>query len=303
MNVTRKYLAIDIGGSSIKYAVMNEKFQFFDRGTKKAPHKDLKEFIDYIKEIYMPFKENISGIAISMAGTINPNTGMIMLSGAFDFLRGHNIQELLSCKCPVSIENDANCAALAEINFGSLKGVQDAVVVVLGSSIGGAIILNGSIYYGKHYSAGEFSLIKTNGEDDTLHQLWRNQNGKNGLLRLVQKHLKTNQSYTGIEIFEMAKQGNLQVIEAINEFTHLLAIQLYNVQAAFDPEIIAIGGGISNEPLLFQFLSQNLSHIFDKEKNYYLPVMKPEIVPCKYRNDANLIGALSHFINHTALKD
>lgn len=292
----KKYLTIDVGGSSIKYAIVNEQLEISKKESMNVIHKNRNDFVDCLKKIYQKYEHEIAGVAISMAGTINPDNGRIILCGAFDFLRGYTIHELLSgfCKVPISIENDANCAALAEISEGSLKGKREAIVVLLGSSIGGAIIRDGLIYHGKHYSAGEFSLIKTNGEDDGLHNLWRNKNGKNGLLRLVQKHLNSQQIYSGIEIFDMANQGNEKVCAAIHEFTHLLAIQLYNVQAAFDPECIAIGGGISSEPLLFQYLSKNLSDIFQREEMYHLPVTKPNIVPCTFRNDANLIGAYIH---------
>lgn len=113
-----------------------------------------------------------------------------------------------------------------------------------------------------------------------------------GLLRLVQKYLGTTESYTGIEIFEMAKRGDPAVLAAIDEFCRLLAIQVYNVQAFADPEKIAIGGGISAQPLLFELLNKHLDRIFAQEARYGLAVARPQIVGCRYQNGANLIGAL-----------
>lgn len=136
--------------------------------------------------------------------------------GAFPYLQGEYIRDILRARCPVpiAVENDANSAAIAELRSGALCGVEDAVAVILGSSIGGAIIRNGEVCYGKHFSAAEFSLIKVDSGDDSLHHLWRNISGKNGLLRLVQQSMKTEDVFDGIEIFDMANNGNRDVLKS-----------------------------------------------------------------------------------------
>ncbi len=242
MIITANYLTIDIGGSSVKYAVMDENLIRAAHGDVEAPRNSLEEFVSCIGRLYDSCKNDIEGIAISLAGTINPQNGYIFLSGAFPFLKGTYISDILREQCPVTItvENDANSTAIAELYSGCLQGTKEAVAVILGSSIGGAVIHNGEVYYGKHFCAAEFSLIKTDPSDDSLHHLWRNMNGKNGLLRLVQKHLNVTEKYTGIEIFDMANAGNEKVRNAIDEFCHLLAVQIYNLQAVFDSEKILL---------------------------------------------------------------
>ena len=295
----KRYLAIDIGGSSVKHAVIDEALNLEHQGTVPAPRESLEQFVDCIGALYDPYKEQIEGIAISLAGTINPQNGYIFLAGAFPYLQGKYIRDILRARCPVpiAVENDANSAAIAELRSGALCGVADVVAVILGSSIGGAIIRNGEVYYGKHFSAAEFSLIKADSGDDSLHRLWRNINGKNGLLRLVQQSMKTEDVFDGIEIFDMANNGNQDVRNAIDEFCRLLAIQIYNVQAFADPEKIAIGGGISAQPLLFELLNKHLDRIFAQEANYGLAEARPDIAACKYRNNANLIGALYSYLD------
>lgn len=290
----KQYLAIDIGGSSVKYAVIDEALNLSHQGSVPAPKESAEEFTECIGSLYENCPVKVEGIAMSLAATINPQNGYILLAGAFPYLRGHYIRDLLKARCPlpISVENDANCAVIAELRSGALSGVKEAVAVILGSSIGGTIIRNGEVFHGTHFSAGEFSLIKVDSQDDGLHHLWRNINGSKGLMKLVQTKLNTEQKYNGIEIFAMAEQGVPEVIEAINEFCRLLAIQIYNVQAFADPERIVIGGGISAQPLLFERLNAHLDRILAAEAQYYLPVVRPEVVPCKYRNNANLIGAL-----------
>lgn len=289
----KQYLTIDIGGSSIKYAVIDEALNLSHQGNMAAPHS-LREFTDSVCGLYENCPVQVEGIAMSLAGTINPQNGYILLAGAFPYLRDHYIRDLLRSRCPVpvTVENDANCAAIAELRSGALAGVKEGVAVILGSSIGGAIIRDGKIYHGTHFCAAEFSMLKVDYLDDGLHHLWRNYNGKNGLMRLVQKKLGTDREYTGIEIFDMAHQGVPEVLNAVDEFCRMLAIQIYNVQAFADPERIAIGGGISAQDMLFECLGRHLDRIFRVEAPYWLPVARPQVVPCKYRNNANLIGAL-----------
>ena len=294
----KRFLAIDIGGSSVKHAVIDEALNLENQASVPAPRESLEQFVDCVGTLYDSCKNQIEGIAISLAATINPQNGYIFHAGVFPYLQGKYIRDVLRARCPVSIsvENDANSAAIAELRSGALCGVEDAVAVILGSSIGGAIIRNGEIYYGRHFSAAEFSLIKVDCCDDSLRRLWRNVNGKNGLLRLVQQHMKTDESFDGIEIFDMANRGNQDVLAAIDEFCRLLAIQIYNAQAFADPEKIAIGGGISAQPLLFELLNRHLDRIFASEAKYGLAVTRPDIVACKYRNNANLIGALYSYL-------
>lgn len=295
----KKYLAIDIGGSSVKYAVIDEALNFECQGIEEITLKSLEQFVDCIGGLYDACKDSIEGIAISLAATVNPKNGYILLGGVFPFLKGQYIRDMLRARCPVpiSVENDANSAAIAELRSGALCGVGEAVAVILGSSIGGAMIHGGKICYGKHFTAAEFSLIKINADDDSIHHLWRNINGKNGLLRLVQQYMNTEDVFTGIEIFDMANKGDPAVLAAVDEFCRLLAIQIYNIQAFADPERIVIGGGISAQPLLFELLNKHLDRIFTAEKDFALPVARPEVMPCKYRNNANLIGALYAYLD------
>lgn len=109
------------------------------------------------------------------------------------------------------------------------------------------------------------------------------------MLERVQENLETEETYTGIEIFEMANSGDEKVIEAINQFALEVATQIFNIHAIFDCEKVAIGGGISAQPLLIELIQKNLDMIFD---SIGFEIYKPQLIPCYFRNDANLIGAL-----------
>ena len=192
------------------------------------------------------------------------------------------------CRCPITIGNDAKCAAQAELGFGNLKGIDDGVVILLGTGIGGCLIKDGRVHYGKHFFGGEFSFVSTDSE-----KLWCQENGIDGLLICVQKRLETTDIYNGVEIFEMAKQGNIKVQEGIKDFVRILVRQIYNLQAIFDPEKFVIGGGISAQSLLFEYIEEISQEMFKSRFN----VVKPWVEPCLYHNHSNLIGALYQFLN------
>lgn len=167
-------------------------------------------------------------------------------------------------------------------------------MVILGTGIGGCLIKDHKVHTGKHFSAGEFSFIKTNNLDPiSWNHAWSTRNGISGLLQRVQEALETDKEYTGIEIFEMANKGNEKVIKGIDAFAKEVATQIFNVHIIFDCEKVAIGGGISAQPLLIELINKNLDEIYE---HLGFDVYHPEIVACKFRNDANLIGALYQHI-------
>ena len=166
----KTYLTLDVGGSAIKYALLQEDLTILE--------------------------------------IIDPERGYQYTGGALRYIDKLETVEVLKKRCPtnITIGNDAKCAANAEIGFGNLQDIQDGAVVILGTGIGGCLIKDHKVHTGKHFSAGEFSFIKTNNLDPfTWNHAWCTRNGISGLLQRVQEALETDKEYTGIEIFEMAK--------------------------------------------------------------------------------------------------
>ena len=288
----KKYLAIDVGGSSIKYAFISEDLNIIEKSSVVTPKDTLEEFIETIGSLYDKYKDSISGIAISMPGMIDPEKGYCFTGGALKYNDDVYMVDVLKKRCNtnITIGNDAKCAANAELGFGNLQDISDGAVVILGTGIGGCLIKDHKVHIGKHFSAGEFSFIKTDYKDATTwNSSWAYRNGISSLLKRVQKSLNTTEKYTGLQIFEMANNNNEKVIEAINDFAYEVATQIFNVHAIFDCEKVGIGGGISEQELLIDLIKKNLDLIFDGLGGYF---PKPEIVACKFKNDANLIGAL-----------
>ncbi|MEG0276168.1 MAG: ROK family protein [Coprobacillus sp.] len=292
----KTYLTLDVGGSAIKYALIQEDLEILEKNSVPTPLDSLETFVETIGKLYDQYKDCIEGIAISMPGVIDPDKGFAYTGGALKYIVDLQLVDILKQRCPtnISIGNDAKCAANAEVGFGVLKDVDDAVLIILGTGIGGCLVKDRKVHTGKHFSAGEFSFMYTNADQHNDHrQVWSIRNGISGLLKRVQDELKTEEKFDGKQIFEMANQGNEDVLRALDLFTKDLAVQIYNIQSIFDPEKVAIGGGISAQPILFECLEKNLEKIVNQ---FDFPIKHPFVVPCHYRNDANLIGALYQHI-------
>lgn len=294
----RKILTIDVGGTFIKHAVMSggRSFKIAAQGKVPTPRDNHENFLNALADI---FKANadVEGIGISMPGLIDTFKGICISSGALEFSNGHCLAEELQniCGVPVTIENDANCAALAEVKSGSLVDVKNAFVMVFGTSIGGAFICNREIYRGANFCAGEIAPTFQNiGEVADMNNTYHY------ALSAVefQKHCAEilnmpPEDVTGEMIFDLIEENDDDMLDALYRYAQGVAIKIFNLQMLFDPERFALGGGISARQSFIDAVQDKLDEICAASLDY-LP--RPKIVACKYRNDANLFGALYRYL-------
>lgn len=294
-----QYLVIDIGGSSIKYALMSNNAELIEKGKVPTPLDNIENFIETIGKIYDLYSDKIEGIAISMPGRLDTKRGYAFSGGALEYNREKEIVKLLKerCNTEIRIENDGKCAALAEVWKGSLSDCNDAIVIVLGTGVGGGVIKDRKIHKGKNFFAGEFSFIMTNAkEHEDMDNIWAIKNGSVALTKSFAERKGLNaEDIDGFTVFEHINSGDEDALNVLDEFTNNLAIQIINLQAVFDPEKIAIGGGISAQPILLDYIRKNLDKHY-KKYDYMIEFPKVEIVKCAYCNDSNLIGALYNFL-------
>lgn len=291
------YLVLDIGGSSIKYALMTEEMEFIEKGKKATPLDNIDNLIKVIGEIYDEYKEKINGLAISMPGILDSEKGYAYTGGSLSYIENMEFVKILKERCPIkiSIENDGKCAALAEVWNGSLKEYDDGVVIVLGTGVGGGIVRNKKVYKGKNFFAGEFSFIATNVENtQNVQNMWGFKNGSKALISAAAKAKNVKEEeLDGFKVFEYANNNDEDILKVLDDFTYALAVQITNLQCILDPEVIAIGGGISSQDILVEYIQKNVDKY---NKNLPFNIPKPNVVRCEFRNDANLIGALYNFI-------
>ena len=284
-----KIMTLDLGGSSIKYALLDEERRKLDSGKVPAPLSGLDEFYDTIVSLV---PEDADGLAMSMPGAIDSENGIAITGGSYQFIHEEPIVKTLQDKLgiPVWAGNDAKCAALAEVGYGALQDVSDAFCIILGTGIGGCVILDHQVRLGRHFSAGEASfIVANNGYPLQFTHLWCMVNGAAGLLGFAQKYLDTQDKLSGEQIFDMANHGDEKVLAALDEFCYNVANQIFNTQALLDMEKVAIGGGISAQPLLLEKINEQYLGLFEAIKVAPFPPIP--IVACEFRNDANLFGA------------
>lgn len=289
------YMAFDLGGTNLKYAVIDERGTILEKGKVKTPQSDLQTLLSILHSITKTYKEKYSlkQVAMSCPGAIDTQSGYIGGESAVKYIHGPNMVDLISHSTgmEVFIENDANCAALAELWLGNAKACHDVIFVVIGSGIGGAIVKDRKIHYGKHLHGGEFGYMLVKKEPNSNRYMnWSETSSTYALIENVAKRKKVPiESLTGEEIFKLANEKDRDCIIELEEWYHTLAIGLFNLQYIYDPEIILIGGGVSENESLITELNKRVHELVIN--NGYAKVM-PLINKCYFHNDANLIGAV-----------
>lgn len=288
-----KYLVIDVGGTFTKYAVMDAECNVYVKSKIPTVQDTLEHFVDMLETLYRDCAEGIEGIALSSAGVIDSATGFMYNGGSLFCISNINIVEILEKRCgvPVTVENDAKCAALAEVWRGSLVGCRNAAAVICGTAVGGAVICDGKVLRGKRFMAGEFSYLLTESSDPMNSKwLFAETGGVPALIKMVaaKKDISVEE-LDGEKVFSMANCGDVEAMECIRKYANRIAVQINNCQFIFDPDRIAVGGGISVQPLFIQMIKEELKKL-NSVYPYDMPI--PEVVPCKFFNDSNLIGAL-----------
>lgn len=288
------YLVLDVGGSAIKYALMNDDLEMLEKGKVPTPKDSLAAFKNAVKDLYEKYQDQVDGIAMSLPGLINKQTSKVQVPGALLYNQDADILAQLQSVTTkrFAIENDAKCAALCEVEYGSLKGTDVGAVCIIGSGIGGGITIGDKVFTGVHGFAGEFSYLSTKwDEQDGFNNKWGFDSSALKLVKMIGNAVG-KEEIEGPEAFEYCNNGDKRALEALSKFCDIVAMGLFNIQAFVDPDKIAIGGGISQQPILHEYIQKSLDKIYEKMP---IPIPQAKIVPCAYYNDSNLIGALANY--------
>ena len=299
----KKYIVFDIGGSSVKHAIVTEDGEFIDKGSYKSEREDFEVFKScMIEEIEKAKKNyNVEGVAISAPGGVDSDTGIIGGASALPCIHGPNFKKIFGedLGLQLEIENDANCAALGEVWKGAAKDNKDVLFVVCGTGIGGAIIKDKKIHKGNNLHGGEFgySILGYDGDAENFKfKMWSHLGSTGALIKSVaNKKGISEEEIDGKIIFELAEKGDKDCIEAIDDFYFYNAIGIYNLQYMYDPEKIIIGGAVSSRKDFIDRINEKIDIII---KDVELARIKPNVERCKFKNDANLLGAVFNFLSH-----
>lgn len=289
------YVCIDIGGTSVKHSVMNEMGKIAMAGSTPncIAAKGIDAFLQSILTIVTDSQKEykIAGAALCSAGIINTETGCIVRAPRyFPDYAGVNIPKYIEEKLsiPATIINDVNAMCLGEYWLGAGQKAKSLFCVAFGTGIGGALMLDGKLWEGASYSAGEVGLMQA-GEPDN----WEDLASTAGLIRAVAKAKGCEPAeLDGNKIFALAQNQDQDAIKAIEKMVARWAQGLANICYTVNPQVIVLGGGIMAQQsyLLPKIRTDLESLLLD-------PVYDATTITCaKLGNGAGMVGALYYFL-------
>lgn len=291
----KQYVCLDIGGTAIKYGLIDDNGCIIEKSSTPTEAERILDTAIGIVQHYKNTNE-ISGICISTAGMVDPQRGEIVYSGpTIPNYKGTRLKETMEKQfgVPCEVENDVNCANLAEFVSGASAGSDTSIMLTIGTGIGGSMILNGQLYRGWTYSAFEVGYMHM--EDSDFQTL-----GAASILtsKVSERKGEPAQLWSGIRIFEEAKKGDAICSQAIDEMVDVLGKGIANICYVVNPQVVVLGGGIMAQEVYLK------DKIEKSVKKYLLPILadNTKILYAKHKNDAGMLGAFYHFCHCRGLK-
>ena len=313
-----RYLALDFGGTFVKHCLMDDNAEISERGQINAPLGSIDDFTGVITDLYEKYRDEVKGIAISMPGVIDSDSGYLQSGGAYtQIVAGKNLFDLLRDKVdvPVAVENDAKSAILAEAWKGSLQGVSDAAAIIIGSGLGGGVIMDGKLRKGAHFASGEISGLLVQPGNYGMENFAAANAATTALLMMVAnaKGLAPAQFeisafmaqgepdpnlpiYTGKDVFRWIDEGDPVTCAVYEKWLANLAQVIINLKMVIDPQKIVIGGGVSRNPRLLNDIKAEYSKLTPMMKAFGMP--ETELDVCTFSADANMVGAVYNWLLH-----
>lgn len=282
-------LCIDIGGTSIKYALYDSLGNKLV-GTEQVPTFGVYDTVmDSLLNLVSAVtnEHKIDGIAISSAGVVDWQTGEIVYSGyTIPRYTGTRIKETLETTygIPCEVENDVNAACLGEYWQGAAKGKKSAFCLTVGTGIGGAFLYDDHIVHGVSNSAAEIGYLNIE------NQRFQDLASTTSLVAYVNNHASTDYP-DGRAVFDGALAGEQVCIDGINRMVNYLSIGISSILYLLNPEVLVLGGGIMAQK---EVLHDKIKVAVEKQMESP-QFLKTDIVFAQHKNDAGMLGALYHF--------
>lgn len=287
------YLGIDIGGTNLKYAMLNHDFQIQKSWKKKTPvflDKDAL-YDELCRDILM---EDVEFIGVSSPGVVHPDTYEIRskASPSIEVMVHTNIKEEMERRLhkPVVAINDGKAAAYCEVRKGSGQNTRSSAYWLIGTGIGGCICRGTEIVTGVDGIAGEFSHIPLELSGGKV--LWVGDLAAiHALEMLYNKNMREEEWIDNPkEICRRYLAGEKQAEKAMNEWIWHNVQGMYMIASLYNPEVICIGGAISRE----KWLIDKMRERFYELDYRFADILTTRIEQCRYGNDANIIGAVMY---------
>lgn len=307
------YCGIDLGGTNIKAGIVDGEGKLLNKlSIKTNAERSMEEIIhdmgqlavDAIKDAGLEIKD-IEAIGIGSPGTPDNDEGLLVYSSNLPFNKAPMrklIREVVDL--PVYIDNDANCAAMAEAVAGAGKGAKDSVTITLGTGVGAGVIVNGRIFSGFNQAGSEFghTVLVSGGVQCGCGRkgCFEQYASATALARMTREAAEANPDsllnkvkdefgeWNAQIAFVAMREGDEVAAKVVDQYTDYLADGLANAINAFMPEVLIVGGGVCNEgdPLLIPMREKTMA------RPYFGPgVPKTRIALAQMGNDAGIVGA------------
>ena len=309
-------IGVDLGGTNIAVGLVNEEFQIIQKksmptGAERNAEAIVADIATLCLEVCAAQNISVSdldGIGIATPGIANHDDGILVYScnlpAFLHYPIAATLKEMLGATCGVHIENDANAAAWGEAVAGAAKGTKNSIMITLGTGVGGGIVADNKIYSGFNYAGAELGhiVIEVDGAQCGCGRrgCWEAYSSATALIRMTKEKLeecaasgrKTMMAdaprISGRTAFDAMRAGDEAGKEVHDKYIKYLACGLTNIINIFQPEVVSIGGGISNEG---QSLIDALLPYVCNERYGGDHVPATELRIATLKNDAGIIGA------------
>ena len=314
-------IGIDLGGTNIAAGVCDENLNIVVKGSvptmaERDPElivKDMASLVDSLIEKAGITHADVSYVGIAAPGSINPETGVVEYSNNIQ-MSNFPICDIFKKYSPLEeiyIANDANAAALGEALAGAAKGAGVAMMITLGTGVGGGVIMNGKIFAGGlNHSGTELghTVLVSGGRQCTCGRrgCWEAYSSATALSKMTKEKMvelklkginskmhgqeRADGSVSARVAFAAMKEGDPYAKEVCDQYIHYLAEGITNMINIFQPHILCIGGGVCNEK---EYLTVPLIEIVERDQYTRTNKVKTKIVTATLGNDAGIIGAAS----------
>ncbi len=246
------FIGVDIGGTKVLAAAVSSTGRVIRTARRTTPGRRVESSL--VEDALTEAVEEVAGvrrpaaIGIAAAGFVDAQGERVRFAPHLPW-EDEGVRARLAERwsAPVVLDNDANCAARAEVAYGAVGDVDDALVITLGTGIGGAVVLDGTVHRGYNGMAGEFGHMQVvpdgRGCECGGTGCWEQYCSGNALVRFAHAHGLTD--VTGPEVTQAAGQGDPVALAAFADVGTWLGVGTANLVAAFDPQVVVIGGGLS----------------------------------------------------------
>lgn len=261
----KQYLTFDIGGTNLKYALIDEQGSILVKDRIRTNTENLTDFMSTMYQIADKYQTKFAGIAVCAPGKIDTKNKIIHFGGALPFLDGLNLQEKLGnkYKVPIAVENDGKAAALSEQWLGELQGINTAAVMTLGTGVGGGIIVDGHVLHGCNFQAGELSwmIIDKSKGVNQMSAFTGDCCSAVNMVKQINKVIGNVDLQDGLSAFKAINEHQEKACHIFSDFCKNIAIMILNVQAVINGEAVVIGGGISAQPILITEIKKQFNNL------------------------------------------